>query len=324
MENRVGRLRPVCGINLPILLHETSSASNVDNHGQRPWGSHNRFIDMITSPSRCCVAMAVLTFDICLTLGCMATAPVSRMVYEDQHQFVRLEVTARANQLNHSHPASVSENTLAKILGTFTVNPRPASSLENSFAYMAVPRLPESSPAFSPAVIAFLSQHLSQALQRATPLEEALFFIEDPQPQDTALLTSGGCYIQEGRLHVQLANYRHPTIGKREIIQARANPLTVLSRPRYDLIPGPNGTVQPPPAWESLITALPQHVIIDYQQPPQETRIKNPLDDSLVGPDRPAHKTLAEQLRELEQAKQDGLLTEEEYQTLRAKLLDAY
>jgi len=244
------------------------------------------------------------------------------MAFEDQHQFVRLEVTARANQLNHSHPATVSENTLAKILGSFTVNPRPASSLENNFAYMAVPRLPESSPAFSPAAIAFLSKHLSQALQRATPLEEALFFIEDPQPQDTALLTSGGCYIQEGRLHFQLANYRHPTIGKTEINQARANPLKVLSHPGYDLIPGPNGTVQPLPVWENLITALPQHVIIDYEHTPQEPTTQKPLGDLL--PDHLGHKTLAEQLRELEQAKHDGLITEDEFQTLRTKLLDAY
>ncbi|TFG65321.1 MAG: SHOCT domain-containing protein [Nitrospirales bacterium] len=213
---------------------------------------------------------------------------------------------------------------LAKILGSFTVNPRPASSLENSFAYMAVPHLPESSPAFSPAVIAFLSKHLSQALQRATPLEEALFFIEDPQPQDTALLTSGGCYIQEGRLHFQLANYRHATIGKTEIIQARANPLIVLSHPGYDLVPGPNGKVQPPPVWESLITALPQHVILEYENTPQEPGMKKPPDDSLVDHHNPAHKTLAEQLREMQQAKIDGLITEEEYQTLRTKLLDAY
>lgn len=279
---------------------------------------------MIASPSRCCVAIAVFTLDICLILGCTPTVPVSRMSFEDQHQFVRLEVTARANQLNHSHPATVSENMLAKILGSFTVNPRPASSLENSFAYMAVPHLPESSPAFSPAVIAFLSKHLSQALQRATPLEEALFFIEDPQPQDTALLTSGGCYIQEGRLHFQLANYRHPTIGKTEIIQARANPLQVLSHPGYDLIPGPNGKVQPPPVWESLITALPQHVILEYENTPQEPGMKKPPDDSLVDHYNPAHKTLAEQLREMQQAKMDGLITEEEYQTLRTKLLDAY
>jgi len=270
------------------------------------------------------MVMAILTLDICMTLGCSPTTPVSRMTFEDQHRFVRLEVTARANQLNHSHPATVSELTLAKILGSFTVNPRPASSLENNFAYMAVPRLPESSPAFSPAVIAFLSKHLSQALQGATPLEEALFFIEDPQPQDTALLTSGGCYIQEGRLHFQLANYRHPTIGKMEIMQARANPLKVLSHPGYDLIPGPTGTVQPLPVWENLITALPQHVIIDYGHTPQEPTTQKPLEDSLGVPDQSAHKTLAEQLRELEQAKHDRLITEEEYQSLRTKLLDTY
>ncbi len=279
---------------------------------------------MIASLSRFCLTIGLLTLSTCLTLGCRPTAPVSRMTFEDQHQFVRLEVTARANQLNHSHPATVSENTLARILGSFTVNPRPASSLENSFAYMAVPHLPESSPAFSPALIAFLSKHLNQALQRATPLEEALFFIEDPQPQDTALLTSGGCYIQDGRLHVQFANFRHPTIGKTEIIQARANPLHVLAHPGYDLIPGPNGKVQPSPVWESLVTALPQHVIVEHKDTPQEPRMSKPLGDSLVGPDQPTHNTLAEQLRELEQAKHDGLITEEEYQTLRTKLLDAY
>jgi hypothetical protein len=279
---------------------------------------------MIASSSRYCGVITVFILSTGLTLGCVATAPVSRMAFEDQHQFVRLEVTARANQLNHSHPAALSENKLADILDSFTVNPRSASSLENSFAYMAVPRLPESSPAFSPAVIAFLSKRLSQALQRATPLEEALFFIEDPQPQDTALLTSGGCYIQEGRLHFQLANYRHPTIGKTEIIQARANPLQVLSRPGYDLIPGPNGTAQPLPVWKNLITALPQHVIIDYEDTPQEPKVQKPADDPLVNHDQPAHKTLAEQLREMQQAKNAGLISEEEYQTLRSKLLDAY
>jgi len=279
---------------------------------------------MIASPPRNWVPIVVFILSPYLILGCTPAPPLSRMTFEDQHQFVRLEVTARANQLNHSHPASLSENTIAKVLGSFTVNPRPASSLENNFAYMDVLRLPESSPAFSPAVIAFLSQHLSQAIQRATPLEEALFFIEDPQPQDTALLTSGGCYIQEGRLHFQLANYRHPTIGKTEITQARANPLKVLSHPGYDLIPGPNGTVQPRPVWENLITALPQHVIIDYEHTPQGPKVHNSADDPLVNHDQPAHKTLPEQLREMQQAKNDGLITEDEYQHLRTKLLDAY
>jgi len=279
---------------------------------------------MIPSLCRYGMAISVFTLSTGLTLGCMATAPVSRMVFEDQHQFVRLEVTARANQLNHSHPVSLSENMLAKILGSFTVNPRRASSQGNVFAYMATPQLPESSPAFSPAVIAFLSQHLSQALQRATPLEEALFFIEDPQPQDTALITSGGCYVQEERLHVQLANYRHPTIGKAEIIQARANPLQVLSAPEYDLIPGPNGTVQPTPGWENLITALPQHAIIEYEHTLPEPKAQTPTDDPPLGHDQPTAKTFAEQLREIQQAKNDGLISEQEYQTLRTKLLDSY
>ncbi len=260
----------------------------------------------------------------CATLGCMATAPVSRTIVENQHQFVRLEVTARANQLNHSHPASLSESELSNILSSFTVNPRRHSSHGNGFAYTAVPRLPESSSAFSPAITAFLSIYLSQALQRATPLEEALFFIEDLQPQGTALITSGGCYIQEGKLHFQLANYRHPTIGMTEIIEARVNPLHVLSRPGYDLIPGPHGTIQPTPMWESLLMAWPQHAIIDYEHTYQKSGKSKPQSDSLRDNTSSMHKTLAEYLRELEQAKTDGLLTEEEFHRLRTKFLNSY
>jgi len=279
---------------------------------------------MMTSLSRCDMAISILMLSICATLGCMATAPASRTIIENQHQFVRLEVTARANQLNHSHPASLSESELSNILSSFTVNPRQHSSHEKNFAYMAAPRLPESSPAFSPAVTAFLARHLSQALQRATPLEEALFFIEDPQPQGTVLITSGGCYIQEGRLHFQLANYRHPTIGTTEIIEARANPLHVLSHPGYDLIPGPNGTIQPAPMWESLLMAWPQHAIIDYEHTYQKSGKSKPQSDSLRDNTSSVHTTLTEHLRELEQARNDGLLTEEEFHRLRIKLLNSY
>lgn len=278
----------------------------------------------MSSPFRYYLAISFFTLSTCLTLGCAATAPVSRTIFEDHHKFVRLEVTARANQLNHNHPASLSENQLANILSSFTVNPQQASSHEKTFAYMAAPRLPESSPAFSPAVTAFLAKHLSQALQRATPLEEALFFIEDSQPQGTALITSGGCYIQNGRLHFQLANYRHPTIGKTEIIEAQANPLHVLSHQGYNLIPGPNGTIQPTPMWKSLLKALPQHAIIDYgnthKKPVKHTQPRNPPIDN----NSSVHKTLTEHLRELDQAKSDGLITEEEFHTLRAKLLNSY
>jgi hypothetical protein len=282
------------------------------------------FIEMISSPVTWRATKSVVAICLWMTLGCTTTAPLSRIVFEDSHQFIRLEVTTRANQLHHSHPASLSENTIAKILRSITINPRPASSRETRFAYMAVPRLPESSPAFSPTVTAFLARHFSDALQRATPLEEVLFFIENLQDQGTALITSGGCYVQEGRLHLQLANYRHPTIGKTEILHARANPLQVLSQPGYDLIPGPHGTVQPPPAWESLVTALPQHVIFEYEPIPQDPRTSRPLDESSEGHDLSIHKTLSEELRELGQAKNEGLITEEEFHTLRLKLLNSY
>ena len=76
--------------------------------------------------------------------------------------------------------------------------------------------------------------------------------------------------------------------------------------------------------WQSLITALPQHAILEYKNTPQKPGMKKPSDDSHVGNDHSVHKTLAEQLRELEQIKNDGLITEEEFQTIRTKLLNSY
>ena len=75
---------------------------------------------------------------------------------------------------------------------------------------------------------------------------------------------------------------------------------------------------------ENLLKALPQHVVIDDENTHQQSGKNTQPDDSLIDNNSLGHKTLAEHLRELDQAKTDGLITEEEFHTLRTKLLTSY
>jgi hypothetical protein len=76
--------------------------------------------------------------------------------------------------------------------------------------------------------------------------------------------------------------------------------------------------------WGNILKVLPQHAIIDYEHTHQKPGKNTPQNDSLLGNNNSVDKTLTEHLRELEQAKTDGLITEEEFHTLRTKLLNAY
>ena len=199
-------------------------------------GGHRGFLGVTT--------IALLVSGIVCFHGCASTPPPNRMVVEEPTRFVRLEVTNRASQQHHSHPILIRKEEVRNILKAFIVKPRSNFTQGNKFGYMAVPQLPDSSPAFSSPQLKFLAEHLSYGLQQATPLEEVVFYLEEPQSQDTSLLTSGGAYFQDGQLHFLLANYRLPTIGQEEVFKARANPLIVLSAPGYDVMPGIQGTKQ--------------------------------------------------------------------------------
>ncbi|MEE8124801.1 MAG: SHOCT domain-containing protein [Nitrospirales bacterium] len=269
-------------------------------------------------------AITLLALGILCLPSCTSTPPPSRIVVEEPTRFVRLEVTTRASQQNHSHPLHIQKEELTYILEAFTVKPRSNLSQGTKFGYMAVPQLPESSPAFSKPHISFLAQHLSQALQRATPLEEVVFYMEEPQSQGTLLLTSGGAFFQEGQFHFLVANYRLPTIGQEEVFKARANPLTVLSAPGYDLIPGQQGKLRAQPAWKALFTALPQEAIISYEKTPIDSKLRKSLDGQHSDTDLSGPLSLTEKLRELEKMKVEGLITAQEFQTMRSKLLSSY
>jgi hypothetical protein len=279
-------------------------------------GNHRSFLGVTTSAL---LVSGILGFN-----GCASTPPPTRIVVEESTRFVRLEVTNRASQHHHSHPITIRKEEIRNILKAFSVKPRSNFTQGNKFGYMAVPQLPDSSPAFSSPQLKFLAEHLSDGLQRATPLEEVVFYLEEPQSQDTSLLTSGGAYVQDGHLHVLLANFRLPTIGQEEVLKARANPLLVLSAPGYDVIPGAQGTTQTAPAWKAFLMEMPQEVIVRVDKTTGDSKFRKSLLHQREEPDFSGEPSLSEKLRELEMMKKEGLITEEELQTIRTKLLNSY
>jgi hypothetical protein len=280
----------------------------MDNHGNWYWIT---FIALLVS--------GILGFN-----SCASTPPPTRIVVEEPTRFVRLEVTNRASQHHHSHPITIRKEEVRNILKAFSVKPRSNFTQGNKFGYMNVPQLLDPSPAFSSLQLKFLAEHLSDGLQQATPLEEVVFYLEEPQSQDTFLLTSGGAFFQDGHLHVLLANFRLPTIGQEEVLKARANPLLVLSAPGYDVIPGAKGTTQTSPAWKAFLMEMPQEVIVRVDKTRGGAKLrKSPLHQR-EELDRSGEPSLSEKLRELETMKKEGLITEEEFQTIRTKLLNSY
>jgi hypothetical protein len=263
----------------------------------------------------------------CLTLlaciGCAGTAPASRTVYEDEDRFVRLEVTSRASREGHSHPATVSQENLARLIKSMTVTPR-LTSPQGPLDYAPSPKIPEGSRAFSDETAEFLSIYLSQALSKATPLEEVLFFLSATRSGHVREITSGGFYVESGSLHLLLANYRHPTFGQFEIRETQAAPLKALGQAAYELHPGSFGRTKPATGLVSVLTRLPEHLIFDYGAslhpllPVPEKESASPQKPQSPG------STIADKLRELESLREEGLISEQEFRELRKKLLETF
>lgn len=267
------------------------------------------------------VARSILAL-LCAT-GCAVAPAPSRVVYEDADRFVRLEVTGASTNSRRDHPATVLPAQLARILRGLHAEPR-AISPQSPLGYAAPPTKSEHARAFDDETAAFLAQALSAALKKATPLEDVVFFME-LTPGDRILeITSGGAYVREKELHVLLANYRHPTIGDREFREARAHPLGVLARPGYELDPRPLGKVQGPKGLAALVTEAPQHLIYPY-----ETFVESrPKADDGIGRSleqiRAREGSAEQRLRELRRLRDEGLITEEDYQTTKSQILSEF
>lgn len=274
-------------------------------------------------------AHLLMVFILLAPISCARTAPASRIVDEGKDRSARLEVTARASAGEYAHPAAISPAELKSILGAIKTDML-AVPPQGPLDYAAGQSTGSISKSLPADLLEFLSQQIPSALAKATPLEEVLFVFAHPRDNSILEITSGATFVLGNELHLLFANYRYPSIGQSETDQIRATPLKVLGRPYYSLTLDTFGNRKDPTGWASLLTVLPQHLAIDYKGLLNYMAFKESsgtnLPDPLSEPSEPssAGKDTAERLRELQQMRDEGLISEEELQTLRRKLLDAF
>jgi len=138
--------------------------------------------------------------------GC-STPPPPRTSYQDPITAIRLYVDDRA-QSSHQHPADISPEQIAKVLGGLRVFPR------SGFVGSLITGQAQAKPAFASTEIQALAPKLSRALTEAKPDELVTFYRRFSDNNTGLAVTSGGMFVQDGYLMVVLANNRTlPTDG---------------------------------------------------------------------------------------------------------------
>ncbi|MDQ6735276.1 MAG: hypothetical protein M3Z35_14350 [Nitrospirota bacterium] len=210
----------------------------------------------------------MFTFALALSACAVPTIP-SRIIYENPTDFVRLEPDPYAfheiTQTLHSHPADIDVEEMVQLLKGFSVQDH-RNAVQRWFAG-------ESSlePVFREDEIAWLAPRLSQALAVASPDERATFYISYPQTSIKREITSGGLYVQNGRLHFILGNYRIvygiPAYG---MVYDRRYPVAPTAAKGFNLFFNPANAVEKQKAtwWEFLSGQKKDEVVIDLQKLP--------------------------------------------------------
>lgn len=138
--------------------------------------------------------------------GC-TTSPPPRTSYQDPITSIRLYVDDRA-QSGHQHPADISSERIAKVLGGLRVVPR------SGFIGSLISGQAQARPAFATTEIQALAPKISHALAEAKPDELVTFYRRFSDAGTGLAITSGGMFVQDGYLVVILANDRTlPTDG---------------------------------------------------------------------------------------------------------------
>lgn len=249
-----------------------------------------------------------------VTVGCSASPVVSKVVFEDEDHVVRLDVTYRTGMQEHSHPAPLTSMELATVLRAIEVTPQ----RDLISGYLA-PYTSDSPRAFSEEQVQFLAPLLAKGLNHATPLEEVVFYLNQPRDRNIREITSGSLYLHEQALHFILANYRWATAGRMEAERVKTNPLTILGKSRYHVSPGPHGSAQSRQSWLRIFSQTPQQLIIDYQA----LITSDSSTENRKSSEQPSDQSqpLAEKLQLLRELKDEGFLTEQEFQEKKKQIL---
>jgi hypothetical protein len=124
-------------------------------------------------------------------------------------------------------------------------------------------------PAFKDEEVALLAPQLAEAFAAANYNERVTFYLSQPQTSVKRVITSGGFYVRDDRLHVILGNwqivYGIPTYG---MIYDRRYPMRPTAAKGVDLSFEPSEAVikQRSSLWDTIFANTKDELVIDMHR----------------------------------------------------------
>jgi len=270
-----------------------------------------------------------ITLTSLLTISCASARTVTRPVFDDRYTIVKLESWLdRSRQpvsMGFDHPAEFTDEEMAKILGSIRVVQPPGLL---SKLILKTPEEPE--PAFTPSEAAAFGKPMSKAFREATPDEQVIFFFHHQRTIYKGTTTTGVAFIKDKRLNFLLGRYYMGNQPGTPDIPEIGTPFPSTNEQDFYLVASPYETIgegKTAPGGGEIVYAN-RWLIIDYASllnPPPETASPQTTEPGHVKPEAPAPpSTLEEKLKILNKLKEDGLITEEEFEEKKKELLKAF
>ncbi len=252
-----------------------------------------------------------------LFTGCVNSPTVSRTVYEGPILLVRLDSPPPLREISERSDQLVAELTaadLTSLLRSIKIQ------RETSFVgYWVMRRVPQPEPAFPNDDAQLLAPHLLAALAKARSDETAVFVLRRTREDGIPLVTTGGVLIHGDQLMVLLANVRRPTTTSRKLETSKDAPLQPIGEMGFHFVPGPHQTtLARNDLPTTLIKSSVQTVSVDYK-----AWLTEPSPASSPPKELPT-ATIEDKLRRLKIWREQGLITDDEYQHQRQKILEHF
>ncbi len=294
---------------------------------------------MQTSPTLQRMSVRLLRFVIVValalaTVNLEAAAP-SRVACgscEQGDRFVRLQVSPseiyQNNDSGFAHPFSFQSEEWTSVLQRIRVQKR-----DRGWLTFAAPQ-DSITQAFSADEVAYLSATLPRAFAQAQPEEWVVFGLSRPTtPEVSGIteITTGAWFVRGAALHLVLANYREGVTmpGIRDLL--REDPLHMVAAPRYEFVPGSHENVRQEnkglgallfPDLPELTLAYQALVLEEPERSSAPLSGSRSVNHSTSPPTTP--QSPEKRLQMLKRLKEQGLITEEDYETKKKQVLDSF
>ncbi len=251
--------------------------------------------------------------------GCATPHTLTRPILDDGYNVVRLEAWLDASKkpihLGFDHPAEISGADMARILETIRIVQPPGV-----LSRLILKAKSEAEPAFTPEEAASFAKPLASALRTAAPDERVVFFFHHQRSVYKGTTSSGIAFVKDKRLNIISGRYLMGNRPGTPDIPVGGNPFPASTDQDFYIAPGlfqmlreekeaPGGREWvSPKRWLS----------IDYA-----SVLNPPAQTAAPAPDAPP-LTLEEKLKTLNKLKEDGLITDEEYNEKRKELLKSF